>query len=311
MKRTQLILAILLTVQIILSAVVFWPRPTTAGGAALFPDLNVADITALTLENSSGTLTLRSVDGAWVLPDAGNYPALADTIMPVLEKLTQLNTAQLVARTAVAHQQLQVAADDYALKLTFETAAGAQTLYLGTSAGAGATHVRVDGQADVYLAQNLNIWDLSPDAAAWIDTGYVNVPANSITQVTVQNAQGEVTLVRDEQALWRLPGADLNQIPDQSKISEMLTRLAALTITAPLGTQTVPEYGLEHPTAVITLTTPDNTITLTVGAKDEQGYVVSSSESPYYVRVMEYLLQPWVEATPESFAQTPTPAAAP
>lgn len=310
MKRMQWILTAVLVFQIVLSAVVFWPRSTAGSSAPLFPNLQAGDITALTLQNSSATLTLRKVNDGWVVPDADDYPALADKITPVLEKLAQLNTGRLVARTAASHKQLQVAADNYALKLSFETITETQTIYFGTSSGANATHIRVDGHDEVYLASDLNIWELSPTASAWINTTYLTVSVSALTQVTVENAQGKVTLVQD-QTFWRLPGANLDQVPDQTKISSLLNQLAALPLTTPLGKEAKPEYGLDQPAAVITLTTQDKTITLKVGAKDAQGYAVSSSESPYYVRVAEYLLQSWVNATLDSFTQTPTPTPTP
>lgn len=309
MKRMQWILTAVLVFQLVLSAVVFWPRSTAGSGTPLFPDLKADDITALTLQNSSTTLTLRKVNGSWIVPDAGDYPALSDKLTPVLEKLVQLNTGRLVTRTAASHKRLQVAANNYALKLSFETITGTQTLYLGTSAGVSATHIRVDGHDEVYLTSDLNIWELSPTVASWISTAYLSESVSALTQVTVENAQGKVTLVQD-QTFWRLPGANLDQVPDQAKISSLLNQVAALPLTTPLGKEAKPEYGLDQPAAVITLTTQGKTITLKVGAKDAQGYAVSSSESPYYVRVAEYLLQPWVNATLASFTQTPTPTPA-
>ncbi len=54
------------------------------------------------------------------------------------------------------------------------------------------------------------------------------------------------------------------------------------------------------------------TYTLRVGAKDDEdnSYVVSSSESPYYVRVSNYTVKDFVERTRDDFLEqppTPTP----
>ena len=77
MKRTQQILLGVLALQIILSVVVFWPREVASVSVEpLFPDLAVEDIVALTVEDNAGEqIVLRKVDGAWVMPEAGDYPA--------------------------------------------------------------------------------------------------------------------------------------------------------------------------------------------------------------------------------------------
>ncbi len=303
MKRTQLILTIVLVVQIALSVVLFWPR-AAAGETRepLFPDVAAADIVALQLEGPTDALTLRKVGDAWVLPDADDFPAQADKIAPVLEKLAELTPSRIVTSDPTAHRRLQVASDDFALKVTFETATGRHTLYLGTSAGAGGTHARLDGQNAVYLVADLNTWELNPIAAAWVNAAYVNVPVDTLTEARVQNAQGQVRLLRAADGQWQL--FDVESQADQTKIGSLLSRIAALSFTAPLGTQARPEYGLENPAAIITLRAAEQTITLTVGAADETGYVVKSSESDYYARVATYLLQSWVEATEASFTQT-------
>ncbi len=60
------------------------------------------------------------------------------------------------------------------------------------------------------------------------------------------------------------------------------------------------------------------TYSLRLGARsdEDQSYVASSSESPYYVRVADYAVKNFVEDTRDSFIQlpptpTPEPAAEP
>ena len=127
MKRHNRILASILILQIILSVVVFWPRPVATGASEpLFPGLEADDIVALTIADGEGkSITLARLPspevgrgaggegrGDWVLPDADDYPAQADKITPLLDKIVGLTTARLVTRTDASHKRLQVAPND-------------------------------------------------------------------------------------------------------------------------------------------------------------------------------------------------------
>jgi len=95
-------------------------------------------------------------------------------------------------------------------------------------------------------------------------------------------------------------------------VTTMLRRATKVSLAVPLGKTERPEYGLDHPNAVVTLETGDKTIVLKVGARnpDDETYVVSSSESPYYVRVSEFAVRHMVEDGREDFVPppaTPTP----
>ncbi|NLE99431.1 MAG: hypothetical protein GX601_00485, partial [Anaerolineales bacterium] len=97
-KRIHLWLAGLLVVQIVVGVLVFWPRRTAAGnGQPLLPDLSAETVTELTVEDTAGTsVRLAQVDGAWVLPDVGDYPANITTVDNALKLLADLTTGRVV-----------------------------------------------------------------------------------------------------------------------------------------------------------------------------------------------------------------------
>jgi hypothetical protein len=92
----------------------------------------------------------------------------------------------------------------------------------------------------------------------------------------------------------------------------LVSRIASVTLTQPLGKKEQDAYGLKTPNAVITVKTRDQagtikTYTLRVGAKDEKdsSFVVISSESPYYVRAASFAVQDFVEEARDYFLQLP------
>ncbi|MGC9467984.1 MAG: DUF4340 domain-containing protein [Anaerolineae bacterium] len=316
MKRHQQILLGVLVVQVILTAVVFWPREAAvSSGELLFPELTTDDIVALTvIDNAGEEITLRKVDGTWVLPDGGNYPVKESTITPVLEKIVALDTATLVARTESSHKALQVSDDTFQRRLDIETAEGERhTIFVGSAPRYTATHFRVAGQPETYLTSGLSTWELNPAASGWIDTAYTDVDAETLTSVVLENGQGVVTLVKDGEN-WTLADLAEDETIATTKTNAIVRNATGLSMMRPLGKTEEEAYGMASPNAVVTLEAEDGgTYVLMIGAIDpaDNSYVAKYSESPYYVRVQEFNVKAMVENSREDFLTvpaTPTPA---
>jgi len=315
MKRHNQILAGILVIQIILGIVVFWPKSAATGASEpLFSDLAADGIVALIIADADGnSIQLKKVSEDWVLPDADDYPAQADKITPLLDKIVGLTTGRLVTRTDASHKRLQVAPDDFMRRIDVETADGTKrTLYLGSSPRYGTTHFRVDGQSETYLTSELSAWETKAEAGSWVDTAYLSVPQDDVTKMTLENANGTFTFTKDDEGTWTMDGLAADETLDEAKVTSLIQRAATVNMIQPLGKEEQAAYGMDEPNAVVTLETGDKTITLRVGAQDptDKSYVVISSESPYYVRVSEYSVKSLVEDRRDDFLQappTPTP----
>lgn len=288
-KRHNQVLAGLFVAQLVLLVVVFWPRPASTGaGVPLLPGFQSANVVGLALaDNSGNSVELRKVNGAWVVPAAGDYPALASPVDALLVKVAGLTDRRLVARTAASQKQLQVAGDDFIRKVDIEMADGTRyRLYIGSSPGYGTAHVRLDGHNETYLS-DLTTGSVEVQLSSWVDTAYLNVASDSVTEVHVSNAQGTLDFTRVTTGTWSLAGLAAGETLDQTRVQALLRQVTAVRMLRPLGQENLPEYGMDKPSVVVTLRTAEKEITLTVGAQDakDSSYVVRSSESPYYVRV--------------------------
>jgi hypothetical protein len=316
-KRHHQILAAILVVQIALSVFVFWPTSSAvAEQEPLFPDVQADDITALTIENAEGaSIQLVQETGDWVLPEADDYPANGSKVTSFLEKVVGLQTGQVVASSEASHKRLQVSPDDFVGYVAFETSDGAEyALYLGSSPRYGAMHFRLEGQDEAYLTNDLTTYDANPDVASWIDTTYVSVPQQEVVKVALENANGEFVFEKGDEGTWTMEGLAADETLDATKIAGVLRQVAALRMTEPLGKEELSDYGLDEPSAIATIETMTDTVTINVGAKAPEGggYVVSASTSPYYVRVAEANVKALVENGREAFLKqppTPTPEA--
>ena len=317
MKRYNQILVGILVVQIIVSIVVFWPKSaTTGGGKPVFPDLKRDDVIGLTITDADGKhIALQKVTRAWVLPDADEYPAQEEKINNLLDKIAGLTTDRLVTRTGASHKRLQVASDDFVRRVEFEmTDSKRHNLYLGSSPRYGATHFRSDGQSETYLTNDVSTFDANATATSWTDTSYLNIPQEEITKMTLENGQGQFTFTKDTESNWTLAGLAADETLDEGEVTSLVQRASSVNMTMPLGKDAQAAYGMEEPSAVVSLDVGDKRVTLQVGAQDssDKSYVIISSESPYYVRVSEFSVKTLVENTRDDLLQlppTPTPVA--
>lgn len=308
MKRHNIILAVILAVQIGLSVVVFIPRSGgAAAGEPAFPGVEAEGIISLLVEDDSGSsVALAKVDDAWVLSEADDYPASADKVPPLLEKLAGLSTGRVVARTATSHVQLEVAEDVFQRRVTFEAGDGVtHTVYLGSSPQYGSTHFRLAGEDEVYLSADFSSWEFGSSPSTWIDTAYHRVERDDLVRVTLENAQGTFVFVKDDAGEWTLEDLAPGELLAAEAVTLVISRAATVTMIGPLGLEEDAAYGMDDPSAVVMAETTEGSFTLTVGAQDEEdeSYVFKSSESDYYVSVAGYNAQPLVERGREDFLQ--------
>jgi hypothetical protein len=316
MKRHQQIMAGILVVQIILGVITFWPRSGSAGAAQpVFPGLDVANIATLTItDDQSARIILRRSGENWSLAEAGDYPAQASSITPLLDKFTQLDTATLVARTDASHKALQVADDNYVRRVDIGMRDGTtHTLYLGSSPRYTATHFRVAGQNETYLTAALSTWEMNTAATSWIDTAYRTIDVATVTEVTLQNANGFFKFIKTEDDTWTLADLAADEIIAPAKTADIVSKTTRITLQRPLGLTEEASYGFAAPAATVTLTMEDGSVTtLRVGAKfDGSNYAVKASESPYYVAVTEFNVKPLIENDRAAFMEEPTPEPTP
>jgi hypothetical protein len=262
-------------------------------------------------------IELATSMGAWVLPEADDYPTQQNKVPELLDKIVALKADRLVTQTPGSHKRLKVAEGDFERCIEFELADGTMhTLYLGSSPSYGSSHVRADDQNEVYLA-SLSISDVGVSASSWVDTLYLSLTQDQIVALTLENKNGRFEFEKDDAGTWTMKGLAADETLNEDNVKPLVTRVSSLRMVRPLGKTEQDGYGLKEPNAVVTVKTRDDegnvkTYSLRVGAKSEQdsSFVVISSESPYYVRVSEYTVKDFVERKRDDFLElppTPTP----
>jgi hypothetical protein len=312
-SRLNQILIVALVVQIALAAFVLRPKAAASESGALLPDFKASEVTEVTITSGEGeSVHLAKAGEAWVLPEAGDYPAKGDELMAVLEKLEGIKTDRLVTQTGESHKRLEVAPDGFNLRLDITSANGtAHQLYVGSPSGGNATHVRVGDQPEVYLASNVNPWEIFAQASNWVDVLYFNIPSNDVTTVTLENENGTLNFTREGEA-WTMAELEAGETFSDNNFTTLLSQVSSVRMIEPIGREAQAAFGLDKPLATITVKTADETYTLQLGAQDpeDKSYYFKASNSPYYVKVAEFTGTNFLEKTRETYIQAPpTPEA--
>jgi hypothetical protein len=314
-RRWQGILLGLLLIQVLLVGFVYWPRQSAAGGGAplVEADLEQQVIQMTIRDEEQNELRLLKGSEGWVLPDAGNFPADPVKVESFLTKLASISTVSSVAQTADSYRRLKVAEQDFVRQIDLALEGGRHAvLYLGSSPSFGAVHVRREGDPTVYLTTKVAAYDAATTAGSWIDAVYLDVPPEDINAVTISNGSGSWTFVKLDDETWSLTDLSGGEVVDQSAVSTLLNRISILRMSEPVDHQISPAYGLDTPSANITIRTAEQNYMIAVGALDEDAdaYYVKGDHSPYVVRVSASNLESVVTNAREDYLiPPPTPTA--
>ena len=317
-SRTNQILIVILVVQLIIGVISLLPESKAENVAGpLLADFSPDAVTGLVFRSTEGDeLAMAKVDGVWVLPESDNFPLDESKVSSFLTQLAALQADRLIATSGSSQRRLGVAEDEFEAAVEIQQGERSDTLYIGTSGGVNVTHMRLGSSNDIYLTTGLTAWEADTRVGLWIDTVYFSVTQEDIVAVTLENANGifEFEKVGGE---WTMLELAEDEAFNAGNFTSLLTQLATVRMRAPLGMEGKEEYGLANPQATITIETMESlstgeataeptlipvTYTLRIGAQLEDGdYVLKSDQSDYYVALIEYTANNFLEKTRDSF----------
>lgn len=229
MDRWIRILAVVLGVQVVLAAWLWWDgeEAGSTDGESVFLDWNPEEVTELTIESGgdgeADAVTLRRTDQGWVIARLDDLPAAGTRIDDLLRELHEARQGLAVGTTAAALERFRVAEDRYALRLTLNNAQGeSRVIYVGESAGPGRVYAR---RAQWSTAHELPVrrYELGTGVRDWADKDLLRVRPAEIRRLVVDDS---VALVRVDDG-WVLEGAEDRRV-DQEEAQRLVDRLARI-----------------------------------------------------------------------------------
>ncbi|MBC7870785.1 MAG: DUF4340 domain-containing protein [Chitinophagaceae bacterium] len=308
-SRNQILTAILV-LQIVFVAFLIFRNSGSSGATEadgfLVSDLAIDQVNEITVRDSLNELVFaKNTDGTWVLRSGGDYPVDNAKIAGLLGAISGLQANRLIAQNVSSHNRLQVSDDNFSRVVELQTGDRTDTIYVGSAAGANATHMRLNDQPEVYLTSGLASFDIPTGVTAWIDAVYFSAPQENILRIKVENANGTFEFVKQND-IWTMLNLAEGETFNPNGFTSILNQISNLRMNAPLGTEVQESYGLSEPTATVTITvqeevaspdegTPEpaatavtqfvtNTYVLLIGSQLESSdFVAKISSSDYYV----------------------------
>lgn len=251
------------------------------------------------------SVTLTKTGTQWGIATAEDYPADNQKVEEFLTKLAKLKTRGPVLTSATYHKKVEVADDKFQRKLKVTADGKELELILGTSPGLKNVHLRKAGSDEVLQVSELTAWEAGTRAWDWVDRAWVKYGDNDVWGVAIQNASGTLVMQKDQSGLWNAIGA--TAAVKKGVLDDLVRKASAMNLEEPVGKTEKPEYGLDQPLAVVTLTTGTSTIAgkppaefktdvVRIGKKSESEnrYWAKSTTSPYVVQLPGWAVEPLV-----------------
>ncbi len=226
--------------------------------------------TTLTLTDSTGdAVTFEKTDGDWRI----TQPTPADAVDWKVQQLTALLDAVAYDRRIDPTDPEEVSYESAGLApplwtLTARTADGAtRTLHVGRpvpriGSGQARTYVRPEGRERIFVADRAFADVLARNVGDYRELKLLSLSPGQVRALTVSGRES-FSLVATEDG-WRLTHDDVTARADETKVSELLSRLTKLTADAFVAQAPTPSklamYGLAEPRLTVQLTvTPSAT----------------------------------------------------
>src|SRR5262249_33564105 len=216
-----------LVAQLVITTLVFL-LPTGAAtqpsGGPLLKDFKPESVSQLTIQdNSKNKIVLtKNPAGSWVLPDADNFPATDSQITSFLTKVQALQTNRLIAQNTSSENRLEVAQDNYQRLVEIKQGDKVDRLYIGSSGGVNATHMRLNDNTSVYLTSGLAAADAATTANSWVNTTYFTATKDNIVHLTLTNAQGSFVFDKVN-GNWLMSGLGKGETLNAQRLDTLLT----------------------------------------------------------------------------------------
>lgn len=221
MSRLTTGLSLVLLIQLVISAAVFWPQQDRGEADARAPLLAAMldDVNRLVIRDGDTRVVMSQVESGWRLPEYHQLPVDADRVRRTLEELPGLRRGWPVASSSGAAARFEVAEDSFQRSVEyFRGDASVGQLLIGTSPGFRKVHARVAGSDAVYAVE-FNSFDLPANPEEWLDKQLLQV-------ADVTSVRGLDYQLRREGDSWQ--GEDAT--PDPELVDELINGLTSLRV---------------------------------------------------------------------------------
>ena len=281
MSRKLSLLTVLLVLQAVLVLVfVYHARTPTDTEEALLV-FDVAQVTGLTIADADTEVVIKRVGEDW---QVGDYPADAQKVKTMIDKLVQLDAQWPVATSAASATRFEVAEKQFQRRILLDGAGDLPALYLGTSPGFQKVHAR-RADSDAIYSVELSNFEWPPNVDGWLDKKLLasDQPPTSITLTSADPAEQDKVLVKGDEG-WLFNGEAANQEVAATYANRFSTlQVVGLAAPQPEELVALASIDLQNETEQMQVTISR------LGESDD--YVIAAQGDPAYFTLAAYIAE--------------------
>ncbi len=273
-------LLLVLLIQCVLAAVLFWPGETRTQTVQREPMVSFAMDAVQELrvgdEYDNEAVLLRSGD-RWVLPELDKLPADGERVSALLSALAAAGEGWPVAESSAARQRFQVA--DYYYQRRLELRGEGTELgvfYLGTAPGFRKVHARNEVHSAIYSI-DYNTFDAPATSGGWLDPRLLQVR----TPVAIA---GDAYSLRLDNGTWRSGTGDT---VDRREVDALANALRALQVEGVADEDIQRELASAEAEVELAVSSLAGEVTLELFSLQGEHYI-HSSEYPFFFLLSAY-----------------------
>ncbi len=307
MKKMTIILSAVLVVQLLLAGILFSQDQDMGAfqSKEKLLGLELAKLDQITIESKDKKISLKKVQGKWILPEHFNAPVDDQKLSKITDKLFTLPVSWPVAVSEDSASRFKLTKEKFERKISFAKAGEIlKTLYLGSSPGFKKIHARVDGQNAIYSI-DFAAYEAPVSVDDWVDKSLLAIDVDSLSKVVTD----KFSLTRNKD-VWQVENLKEGTIASQEKITTWLGKLAKLQYSGILGTEAKPDYGLDQAVVKLKLIPKSGEQIDIVIGKMANDYVIKSTRQPFYFKASQFQVQALLDADVDTISE-PSPSASP
>ncbi len=305
MKKKIQLLSVLVLIQVALVAFSLTRESTLQerpSASTPLLDFQVDQISRLEIQGSDGqTVALKNKDGAWLTET--DFPVKANQVESLLQQLSGLEQGLSIANTEDSIKRFKLSEDNYERRIQLQTGSEKPvTLYLGSGAGAGQTHVRRAGESAVYTAR-IGTYSAPVEASGWEDTAALQLKPDSVKSLRLgelevareapaaepepTDSDGAKASAKADEVVWgaTTPLPD-GGIFDTAAFKTALNSLCNLRFSKTLGKTAPDAFGDAAASLEVTLGLEDGERTYQLKPQaDSEDFVLKVSDNDFYFEI--------------------------
>jgi len=226
-------------------------------------------------DNNANKITLRKIEGQWILPEYHQLSVNRGLLDDLIEKLSGAKPGWPVAQTESAAKRFNVADNQFLRHIQFESEGKAVAdIYLGDSPGLRKIYLRKKDEIEIYEIE-LALHMAPSTGVEWFDKSILKLHGD-ITEIRV----GDI-LLKKELESWNMAGLEESETLNQKRIDSILTNLKYPQVLGVAAKSLLSKIDNNKADVHYDIKVNDRAVSFDF-FKTSEGVVVKSSESDLY-----------------------------